>query len=562
MPLVSPSAPPLPAWVQQIRPSQAQAVEEVLSAYERGCRLVVLDAPTGAGKTLIAELVRRGLDPAAGDDGDPDDEDEGGVEDLGVPLDALYICSGLALQDQFARDFPYARVVKGKGNYIPTDAYKSLEAVTCADCDAKRVDGRFVCSWCEEVNDCPYRVAKREAVNGDLACVNTAYALREWSAAGALAGRGLVIADECDTLESQLLGYCQFRLSEARLKALGLQAPKKGTHQTTIKRWMADELLSRVREQLTKERGVGGLWGQDVNQKRKVKRLVELATEITTTLDRMEDGEWVRADEANRRGIYTSLTLKPVMVAEHGAENLWLHGNRWLCMSATVISADQMVAELGVPPDWAWELVQVPMRFPVENRRVCYAGVGRLTKKTKDEVMPKVTNAVVQLVKNHPGERVLVHSVSYHLTGEIKSALGRTVISYQKATEREAAVALFRRTEGAVLVAPSLERGVDLADDACRVQIVAKIPFPYLGDKQVSARVNAPGGEVWYKVETIRSLVQMTGRGVRSADDWCVTYVLDASLRDLLEGRGARFFPKWWRDAVDWRFNRREAGLM
>lgn len=564
MPLAT--SPPLPGWVEQVRPWQAQAVEEVLSAYDRGAQLVVLDAPTGAGKTLIAELVRRGMSGvgAVGDDDDGQGDDE-------QTTSALYICSGLALQDQFARDFPYAQVVKGRGNYVPTDAADSWQQVTCADCDAKRVDGKVVCSWCADVFECPYRAAKAEAVRSELACVNTAYALREWSAAGSLAGRDLVVADECDTLEQQLLGYCEFRLSDGRLKQLKLTPPKKGTHLTTIRKWLKEEALPAVRSELEQARATVGLWGADVKHRRKVKRLEELASEIVVTADRMGRGDWVRTDQTNKQGAYTSLTLKPVLVAEFGPGALWEHGRRWLCMSATVISADQMVAELGVPADWDWELVSVPMRFPVENRRINYAGVGRLTNKTKDDVMPKVCRAVVQLVKNHPDERVLVHSVSYHLTNEIVNALvrakvvgettGRVVFSYQSAKDRELVVGMFRNTPGAILVAPSLERGVDLADDACRVQIVAKIPFPYLGDKQVSARSKAPGGQVWYQVETIRSLVQMTGRGVRSSDDWCVTYVLDTSLRDMLTGPQKRFFPKWWRDAVDFRFNKREAGL-
>lgn len=99
-----------------------------------------------------------------------------------------------------------------------------------------------------------------------------------------------------------------------------------------------------------------------------------------------------------------------------------------------------------------------------------------------------------------------------------------------------------------------MDRGVDLKDDDCRVVVVAKVPFPYLGDKQVSARLHSPGGQAWYTVQTIRTLVQMTGRGVRHEDDWCESYVLDSVMLKQLWKKDKRLFPGWWAEAVDLKF--------
>jgi Rad3-related DNA helicase len=101
-----------------------------------------------------------------------------------------------------------------------------------------------------------------------------------------------------------------------------------------------------------------------------------------------------------------------------------------------------------------------------------------------------------------------------------------------------------------VLVAPSMDRGVDLPGELCRVQVVMKLPHPYLGDAQVNARLReTEGGELWYQLETIRTLVQMTGRGVRSAEDWATTYVLDKQLVFKWDD-WVRWLPEWWADAV------------
>src|SRR5579863_7757582 len=89
----------LPSWVVDYRPHQVDAVTKLVGALERS-DLCVLDAPTGSGKTLIAETVRR----------------------LGRYESSIYICSSKGLQDQFQRDFPYAKVLKGRRNY-PTELY-------------------------------------------------------------------------------------------------------------------------------------------------------------------------------------------------------------------------------------------------------------------------------------------------------------------------------------------------------------------------------------------------------------------------------------------------------
>ena len=81
--------------------------------------------------------------------------------------------------------------------------------------------------------------------------------------------------------------------------------------------------------------------------------------------------------------------------------------------------------------------------------------------------------------------------------------------------------------------------------------VVAKCPFPSLGDSQVGARLHSSGGQQWYSVETIRTLVQMTGRGVRNKDDWCLTYILDSGFTSNIWKKAKHLLPAWWVEAVD-----------
>lgn len=102
------------------------------------------------------------------------------------------------------------------------------------------------------------------------------------------------------------------------------------------------------------------------------------------------------------------------------------------------------------------------------------------------------------------------------------------------------------------MVAPSLDRGIDLADDKCRVVVVAKMPFPYLGDRQIAAKLYSRGGQMWYNVQTIRTVIQMTGRATRHSADRSTSYILDSQFNSVWnKGRG--LWPSWWTDAIDWR---------
>jgi Rad3-related DNA helicase len=126
---------------------------------------------------------------------------------------------------------------------------------------------------------------------------------------------------------------------------------------------------------------------------------------------------------------------------------------------------------------------------------------------------------------------------------------GRAILAYTNAQERDAAVEAFNRS-GGVLLAPSLDRGLDLPDDLCRVVVVAKVPFPALGDRQVSERLRRPGGQMWYGVQVARSLVQMTGRGVRHEEDWATTFILDKQFVKYYRSTGRKLLPDWWIEAL------------
>lgn len=541
---INPLLEDLPAWVEAYRPHQIAAVKEIVSQFER-VDVVVCDAPTGSGKTLIGETVRRMMK---------------------VP--GVYVCSTRGLQDQFVRDFDYAKLLKGRGNY-ETEMYPerfhpgswSPNHLSAEDCTWTKATGK--CLWCTGKGACPYEVAKGEALGAELAVINTSYLLAEANGPGRFSGLDFVIADEADTLEGELMRHVSVDVSESRMKKLGWFPPERVTVKESWADWI-DQHLPLLKKEIASMPS----YSDDVRVSRERQFLEGLKDKLAFVRLGLEDSEspWVytgkgsegsgRVKEENKG---RAVSFKPARVDQMAKTALWKHGKKWLLMSATVISAQEMLESLGWDKEYA--VVSCPSTFPVENRKVWYMPAGKMSRNEQEKTLPKMIERLGRIMDDHPKDRVLIHTVSYRLAGDLYSGVARQMgeddyrplVTYSSAGERTSALAKYIKTPRAVMFASSMDRGIDLPGDLCRVQVVAKIPFPYLGDKQINARMYSRGGRTWYSVQAIRALVQMCGRAVRSEDDWAVTYILDSDFESNLWARGRSMFPSWYREGIQWR---------
>lgn len=503
-------APPLPQWVKLIRPHQWLAYCDVLFHLDAGKKAVFVSAPTGSGKTLIGEMVRRSF---------------------AKPI--LYTCTTKTLQDQIEDDFSYAAVIKGRSNY-PTLNHPGQKWLACDLCDKVLKDDP--CTYCWDTGSCPYVVARDQAVNSPFTVANVAYLLAEGNTPRSrFAGRSLVVVDEADALEDELMRYIEIALSPTLMKQLGIKPPEKKTVTESWQAWVVDTAIPALTVKIDSLK-----YSSDAKVIRTHKRLVRLKDQL-------------REVEFNDDWVYTGyeqgwVTFKPVKVTAEAPEYLWPLANQWILMSATIISAQQMAEDLGLEDD-EWAVVEVESTFPVENRPIYVEPVANMTAKTKETEWPKLLKRLSQIADHH-NERILVHTVSYKLAEYLANGLGSRSLTYRNAKERESVLVKFRSSENAILLAPSFERGIDLPYDQCRVVVVAKVPFPNLGDKQVSKRLYSRGGKGWYSMQTIRSLVQMTGRAMRHEDDQCEIYILDAQFLSNIWKKSRHIIPSWWSDAI------------
>lgn len=542
--------PAFPDFVTEFYDHQWQAFLDIVAAYNAGSKVVLLDAPVGTGKTVIAEMVRRWRAKRS-----------------------AYVCSDKALQDQFMRDFSYAALLKGRANYATADHPELLnparweDAVNAGDCDRTTMtlpgcdscpkgdyddEERAHCSECHPVLSCPYEAAKSHAIMSPLICVNTSYFLAEGNSGGKVCGhRAFVVIDECDLIEQEMMGFIEVAISSARRTKYGIDYPARKTA-AAGEQYHWPEWFARTISDLRKQRRRHPVRPTTRDQRREVRYIDRLIGNLEMVQGTITDDGltgWVY--DGYDRG---NIVFKPVMVDEFGPTHLWNHADEWLLMSGTIIDPTEMVTSLGIPDTKPWTVVTVPMTFPRENRPVHVIPVAEMSRKNKDEAWPLMLDKINEIAVLHGNDRILVHAVSYALAEFLAGGLPRDrVITYGASTERAAALSAYLSQPGAILVAPSMDRGVDLPGDACRVQVICKLPFPYLGDKQIQTRLYATrGGQQWYVVQCIRSFVQMTGRGVRNKDDHAVTYILDKAFQNNIWKKGKHLLPKYLIDAIDW----------
>ena len=105
---------------KEIRPKQLEVLQQIADAINTGYKYIVLEAPTGFGKSPVAIAVGR-------------------------TLGTSYICSATKdLQTQYTNDFPFLRAIKGMGNYdcLVKEDFVLNKTYECGQCKTKPANFR------------------------------------------------------------------------------------------------------------------------------------------------------------------------------------------------------------------------------------------------------------------------------------------------------------------------------------------------------------------------------------------------------------------------------------
>mgnify|MGYP001402965307 CR=1 FL=1 len=503
------------------RRGQREAIEAARDAFAAGKRFVVIEAPTGSGKSAIGVTLAREANSA------------------------FVLTAQKILQDQYVTDFPDLALMKGRSNY---DCLVRPTHAAAAPCIAGK---RF-----PECDACPYFTAKGEAIAANVATMNYAYFLAELNYSGGFGHRDLLVLDEAHNIEGALMGFVQVTVSEVALTRAGISTRIPYASEDYEYLDFVEELLPVVRakaQSLEDELKSGKTRSGDIelSQLRNKQWLDNLSGRLRLLLDSVDDdlAEWTVERTSGSAG--QTLTFKPVLVNRFSEPLLFAHADRVLMLSATILDAETFLASLDIDPGEA-QVITVESDFPAQSRPIYVKPTAKLTRQHLDRELPRLAREVSRILDEHPYEKGIVHAHSYRIAGFLATALreehGTRIITHGSAGERDAALTSHLTSSApTVLLTPSMTEGIDLSGDLSRFQVIVKIPYPFLGDPQVRRRTELDGD--WYQWRTCLTVVQAYGRSIRSRDDHAVTYLLDADFPAFLRRQSKRL-PAWFREAL------------
>lgn len=541
----------------EIRPAQGRALDAWTKSMDKDKRFAVFELPTGVGKSGLAFAIGSWANTQRHPDFQPG---------------AFILTTQKSLQQQYLRDFADRGMVelKGAANYScsaqNTDCKtgKLLHRTNKTLVEGKDPGSmspgdynRFLDEHPTSCDDCPYDRAKEAFARAPLGVTNFTYLLSEAKHVRRLRPRSLLIIDEAHNTETQLLGFVEIEITHQRAEQVGAPVPPKielgdvkaARDYVLTAFWPAlKQAMNQLEYEIENEPDTYARQGLS----KKLAALEQFGSRMGFLSEAEAIDEWFAFSD-EKTG---ALKLRPLTARSIAHDFLFRMGHKLLFMSATILDGKAFIRGLGLPGSEGGFL-RVDSDFPVANRLINIWPAGSMSFKNIESTTPRLVRYIEKVLDKHKDEKGIIHTHSYKLTQAVVDYLqttrhsGRLVTHDSSPGSREAAVFQHVNAEHpSVLISPSMTEGLDLSEELSRFQVISKMPYPYLGDPFTKARM--AHDPAWYTWNTALTLVQATGRSIRSATDHAATYILDADF-DSFMGRAEDILPRWWKDAIVYR---------
>ncbi len=514
------------------RGAQEQALADIQEAFAAGNDVVLVRAPTGSGKSLLARAVAG----CAATPGEAAPEE---------PIGAYYTTPQVSQLDDVAGDelLSDLNIIRGKNNYSCILPGETDTPVNQAPCVRERGFD------CQVKHRCPYFSDRAIAANRSIAAMTLAYFMQT-AGSDVFGMRDVVVIDEAHGLGDWAEMYATIDLSPRTVPPWNDVKPDEISGLDDALSY-AEYLVTICTRGLDMLRGNVELSAEEVERRDK---FTELRSELQWFIEDYRDPEspttWV-VDQPDGEG--GAVTIKPMDPARYLKHTVWDRGRKFALLSATILSKDAFCANVGLDPARV-ALVEVPHTFPVENRPLYDVTQGKMTYEHRDETLPAMARTLVQLMQHHPDEKGLVHCHSYAIQEQLETLLSefgvRARVRSHNKEDRDAQLGTWKRSDDPeVFLSVKMEEALDLEGPLCRWQLLCKAPYPNTRDSRVAKRLE-DGQWGWYYRTALRTVIQACGRVVRAPDDYGATYLGDSSLLDLFE-RARTDMPEWFKAQVD-----------
>ncbi len=482
------------------QPGQAEAIGQILELHKAGQKVIELNAPTAAGKSLDLYVLGRILT----------EELKTGRTVYTTPLVAL------VNQLQETKAFSAMPVLKGKRNYPCGLLRESLgDWQTAEDCPFQNWSDAVQNSEGPHCQACGYHKAYAKFLAADFGATT----LARFQMGGAIHDEtAMLLVDESAGLEKTLIDRATLTLTD-RID-LDHLVPS-----LTVYYHELEKEASELDKQIAAAKG----------NLRKISELVKART---------------KAEREARK------TAKVLAHIEHEHPYIIDKERKFRLLDGRsefrnlIEHLDLVVLASGTPTtsiltsDYTPVVIQHPI--PVERRICYYWPIGSMNFKERQATAPKMAEAIAKLHARH-GKKTMVHCGAYVIAQMLYERMPATAKRWcilQEKADREGSKNQFLQASQAVFLSVNFEEGLDLKGPDYPLNIIAKVPFENIGDEFVKAR-NERDNYKRYNMHAAVAVMQAAGRCTRSVEDFSETFILDSSWQGFFN-RCKKLFQPWF----------------
>ena len=537
------------------RENQVTYINDVIEAFiDKKKPYVVLNAPTGTGKSIIGAVIADVIN-----------------EVKGTKLASLILMHNNALTKQYYQTFSKFGnncflQLKGANNYqcsaLSTDEPDGIiNAENCAVQKFRKEGLTDITS--KHCNKCEYQILKRMKNDSENVITNFSYYFVDRQFADSFEPRDIVIWDEAHTINDAFCEHNAIYFSKDRLKKLyeelsenlklgdlemfkklksvqqDLEAGK--INETNYKQYV--KTLDYVYHTAFDEaQRLCDESGYDINRYTKYSKLAKKYFGLGCKVADLLTYNYEHIFEFNKDTF--EATVKPIFIGNMFEQTL-VHSEFNLFMSAT-ISKDYITETLKLDPNQV-EFIKVAPSFPKEHKHIMFFNTQNLNYRSMqdDNTINNLCESIKLIVNTHVNEfseNGIILTPSFVVTEKIAKTIKSLkikqleVFEHTRGMKADELIEKFKKSKGPkIMLSPSIYEGVDLPGDHSRYQVIVKAPFPSLAEKRMKYILEHHPNI--YNLLTIQKIVQGGGRSVRSIDDYAVTYILDSNAERLFNNR-------------------------
>ena len=500
-----------PKELEKPRQQQIDNLKFVDQAFKNNFKFVVLEMPTGSGKSGVAMAVSRAF---------------GG---------GIVACPTVQLQQQYLNDFNKVAPLIGRSRFpclrkdpaahkcIP-NIYKSIiprrpaEEHSCAAGPCVNVPFRKMMRIRNECNDemdgCPYTHSIHVADQSETVISNLHSLMYSVSMHETIDSRRVLIIDEAHDLDKFMRDFLKVKIKIRRVVQLNEVKDLK-----TPEDWL--EWFQHPMQTST--------FTNETSRDSFIERIEKLESM----------GEFVFEHWRDEKDGQFWIEFTPVNIGAACQSMLFSLADKVILMSGTIYSKKLFLTPLGIKAEDA-AFLRTDSDFPVKNRYVSLPKVLHLDLSHKNwkTNLPKAAAEIRHIMEHHKEHKGIIHTNSYSMSRDLVAAINNPrIVSHRPEDYAKKLKAFQSDNEANVFVSPVCAQGVDFKDDLARFQI-----------KHFSAfrKLLLIAGNIYnYKASIVFG--QQLGRIVRSNADYGVTYLLSSSFNGLLNKTG-HLLPQWLKD--------------